>query len=186
MSDNVAFIHAYKSFGDKIIMSDFNWVVPCDKVVTIMAPSGSGKTTLLRIVAGLTELDSGTVRNRPASVSYMFQENRLLPWFDIQKNLSLVTGEPGIWLTRAGLVGELHAMPRELSGGMLRRVALVRALAHSAPLLILDEPFKEMDERTKNDMMALVLEQDRRMIVVTHDRSEANAMGGVVVEFVKF
>lgn len=107
-----------------------------------------------------------------------------MPWRTALQNVALAC--PGkdaeetarTWLARVGLEAECGAMPESLSGGMKRRVALARALAMDAPVLLLDEPFRALDERTHEAMLALIKEQTagRLLVLVTHDPCDAEGM----------
>ena len=186
---DITFSHAYKSFDDKRVLLDFSWTLPNCPALVIQGRSGSGKTTLLRLLAGLEQIDAGSITGLPKRVSFMFQENRLLPWYTIRRNIEILgvsAADADGWLDSVGLSKDADRMPGELSGGMSRRAAFARALAFPAPVLLLDEPFKELDGITKTDMIALALgqfESRERIIVVTHDAAEATALGGCIVWF---
>ncbi|MDR0395745.1 MAG: ATP-binding cassette domain-containing protein [Oscillospiraceae bacterium] len=178
----IAFIGVSKRFGEKIVLDNFNWTLPRGARVCIGGSSGAGKTTLLRLLARLDRPDAGAIEGLPASASYQFQENRLLPWYTARRNLRLVTDEPDEWLDRVGLRGEGGSYPGELSGGMRRRLSLARALASPAPLLLLDEPFMELDSDSKTRVMDAVRGQSGAMdrewiILVTHNQLDADALG---------
>ncbi|MDR2656483.1 MAG: ATP-binding cassette domain-containing protein [Oscillospiraceae bacterium] len=179
---SIEFIKVSKRFGDKVILDDFYWSIPDGSRVCIGGPSGIGKTTLLRMLAKLEPQDDGIIQGLPDAVSYQFQENRLLPWYTARKNLSLVTDEPDAWLERVGLSGDGDHYPDELSGGMRRRLSLARALAAPAPMLLLDEPFMELDAGSKSRVVGLVREQAQRtdrvwIIMVTHNAQDAADLG---------
>ena len=118
----------------------------------LWGPSGLGKTSLLRVIAGLDEPSKGEVRKPDIQrMAYQFQENRLLPWYTVAKNLELVLGRNANipwWLHAVGLPEVGNMYPAELSGGMSRRISLLRALAYPSDLILLDEPLKEMDATT--------------------------------------
>ena len=152
--------------------------------VAIMGPSGSGKTTLLRIALGLVMPTSGTVRNTFSSPGVVFQEPRLLPWRTALENVNLVLGDRGdtearaaAYLEKVGLAEALDKLPRELSGGMQQRVAIARALALEGDCLILDEPFKAMDEALRWEVLELVGRTEAAILLVTHEEQEAKALG---------
>ena len=152
--------------------------------VAIMAPSGTGKTTLLRIAIGLLAPQEGSVENTFQKTATVFQEPRLLPWRTAAENVNLVLGDrPNTmpialgWLEKLGLADGADKYPRELSGGMQQRVALARALCCQADLLVLDEPFKAMDETLRQQVIDLVAQTDAAILLVTHDSKEAASLG---------
>ena len=154
-----------------------------------MAPSGGGKTTLLRILMGLEAADSGTVEGLAGlRQSAVFQEDRLCQTLSAVSNIRLVNpslslSEAEAALSAVGLAGCGNQRVAEFSGGMRRRVAILRALLAQWNVLFLDEPFKGLDTGTKN----LVLADTRRrcagrtVLLVTHDPGEAEALGAVQV-----
>ena len=152
--------------------------------LAIMGPSGTGKTTLLRIAMGLLKPDGGTVENSFRKTAVVFQEPRLLPWCTAEENVNLVLDDrpasrekARLALARLGLAEAAGKYPRELSGGMQQRVALARAMAVEGSLLILDEPFKAMDEDLRAQVIAQVGKTDAAILLVTHEREEAAALG---------
>lgn len=174
-----------KSFGDKKVFDNFCLTINPAPIVALMAPSGRGKTTLLRLIAGLEKPDSGeiTVADR---VSFMFQEDRLLPYSTARENIALVSDRKTSdrLLKEVGLENDGDKYPNELSGGMSRRVALARTLAFKSDLILLDEPFKGLDEATKSDIVKLLLKEseNRPIILVTHERSEALSLNSEIIE----
>ena len=172
-------------YGDKTVFSGLSLRLDTPGRYAVLGASGCGKTTLLRLIAGLQKPTSGRIVVDPAiRMSLCFQEDRLLPWRTALQNVALTC--PGkdaeetarTWLARVGLEAECGAMPDALSGGMKRRVALARALAMDAPVLLLDEPFRALDERTHEAMLALIKEQTagRLLVLVTHDPRDAEGM----------
>ena len=150
--DNLSLNRITKTFGENVVLRDFSAVVPLEGVTVLRGPSGVGKTTLFRLLLGLEQPDSGEIRGmqgrKPAVV---FQEDRLIPWASALENVSFVSNEQTAeeCLRMLGLGDSLHLLPRELSGGMQRRVALARALAFHGDILFLDEPFTGLDEENK-------------------------------------
>jgi NitT/TauT family transport system ATP-binding protein len=176
----------YKSFGDKLVLQDFSTVFPAGTLTCLMGPSGCGKTTLLRILMGLEKADAGSVTGLPRRLSAVFQEDRLCEGFSAVSNIRLVTGRsiPAALieshLLALGLGGSPSLPVREFSGGMKRRVALVRAVLARWELLLLDEPFKGLDEDTRRTAAAYLREHTagRTVIMVTHDPAEVELTGG--------
>jgi ABC-type nitrate/sulfonate/bicarbonate transport system ATPase subunit len=152
--------------------------------VCLLGPSGCGKTTLLNIISGLDRDYQGTVSFHPQqpTISYMFQESRLLPWLSVANNLRFVLDRPEgerihQWLTRVGLGGYGGHYPMQLSGGQQQRVAVARALILEPQLLLMDEPFSSLDEltaaRMRGELLRLWGEQSCTVVFVTHNALEA-------------
>lgn len=154
----------------------------------VMAPSGRGKTTLLHLIAGLVRPDSGSISGLPVQgVAMVFQQDRLLPWYSVLDNLLIAAPHAGqerlMGLLRdLGLAGWENALPRELSGGMARRVALARALVCDGALL-LDEPFGGLDAETKEAAASITLREasGRTVIAAVHDPAEAELLHADIV-----
>lgn len=174
-----------KAYGSKQVLSGFSAVLTAGTVTGLMAPSGGGKTTLLRILMGLESADGGTVTGLEGiRISAVFQEDRLCPSLTPEDNLLLVSPslsrETARQALRAvGLTDCLSQKTRELSGGMRRRTAILRALLSDYDLLLLDEPFRGLDADTKALVMADLKArvQGRTVLLVTHDPSELNCVG---------
>ena len=173
-------INLNKSFGQTVVLRDLNIRFAQGKRTVIMGDSGCGKTTLLRIIMGLETFDSGELNGVPKKIGVVFQEDRLLENFSAVSNIALaadkgVTKE--VILTHLDYVG-LHDSAlqsvRELSGGMKRRVALVRAILSKKELLLMDEPFNGLDEQTR-ERIALYIKghsEGLTTIIVSHDIDE--------------
>jgi len=171
---------------------DFVLDVEPESMTVLMGPSGCGKTTLLRIVAGLDDRYSGDVGIPPDTrIGLMFQEPRLLPWRTVRENIELVVA-PGFGPTdlerlahAVGIADMLPRFPQELSLGLARRVALARAFATKPDLLLLDEPFVSLDERTADRLRKLLLEvwsaRPTTAILVTHNAREAMMLADQLV-----
>jgi NitT/TauT family transport system ATP-binding protein len=185
-----------KAFGSVDALSPVDLKIGAGEVVTILGPSGSGKTTLLRIVGGLDEPTAGVVRiggaspheaRRAKRIGFVPQSPALLPWrtvganarllLDVNRSRSTTATDPVALLAEVGLADFTDAYPHELSGGMQQRVALVRAMALGAPLLLMDEPFAALDEITRADMrhlLARLCEQVATTVLfVTHSIAES-------------
>jgi NitT/TauT family transport system ATP-binding protein len=163
---------------------DFVLDVEPESMTVLMGPSGCGKTTLLRIVAGLDDRYAGDVGiPLDTRIGLMFQEPRLLPWRTVRQNIELVAA-PSFGAEdlerlahNVGIADMLPRYPQELSLGLARRVALARAFATKPDLLLLDEPFVSLDERTADRLRKLLLEvwsaRPSTAILVTHNAREA-------------
>lgn len=179
------------AFGEKQVLSRLSLRFAPGKHYALFGPSGCGKTTLLRVIAGLQAPDSGeVVRQSDLRMAFCFQEDRLLPWYTIRQNVALALPQAvqrdkekaariaASLLERVGLAGEGDAFPAELSGGMKRRAALARALAFDAPVMLMDEPFRALDDASHMEMLRLVrsLAQGKLLILVTHDIRDTDGM----------
>jgi NitT/TauT family transport system ATP-binding protein len=177
-------IHVGADGTELVAIRDFDLDVKPESMTVLMGPSGCGKTTMLRIVARLDERFTGEIGIPPETrIGFMFQEPRLLPWRTVEQNIMLVaapdfTKEDLDRLAHAvGIADMLPRYPQELSLGLARRVALARAFATKPDLLLLDEPFVSLDERTADRLRRLLLEvwqaRPTTAILVTHNAREA-------------
>lgn len=180
------------AFGENAVLRSVNFALPRGGRAAIMGPSGSGKTTFLRVLAGLQRPDSGTVRVSAQAIACVFQEPRLLPWLTAVQNVNVVLSDraetlpqAALWLERFGLADAADQYPAALSGGMQQRVALARAMACGADLLLLDEPFKAMDDALRRSVMQTVADAagDAAVLLVTHSAEEAEALGCTVYQY---
>lgn len=184
-------------------IEDVDLRVADGEFVSIAGPSGCGKSTLLKVVAGLTESTSGTVRLRGNSVDgpqrdigYVFQRAALLEWRSVRKNILLQAEMRGMprqvaqrrcdqLIDMTGLTGFENALPYELSGGMQQRVSLCRALLHEPSVLLMDEPFGALDALTREKMNVelhrIWRETGTTVVLVTHSVAEAVYLANRVV-----
>jgi len=178
-----------RTFEGRKVLQGVNLSLPNHSRVCFFGPSGCGKTTLLRLLCGLDKPDAGRVLlTEGTRFSCHFQEDRLLPWYTAEENLALVLGDKaaaGEWLKRVALPDAADLYPDELSGGMRRRVSLARALAYPSDVLVLDEPLRELDAPTSERMLRLIDESvgDRLLVLVTHDRAQAEKLGCRIYDF---
>ena len=170
------------AYGEKVIFDRFSLSLPAAGCYAVLGPSGRGKTTLLRLIAGLETPQAGSVHvPRDLRIAFCFQEDRLLPWKTVLENVALVCNDSlkaKHWIKRVGLAGEENSYPASLSGGMKRRASLARALAYDSDILLMDEPFRALDEQTHAQMLALVRDaaKGRLLLLVTHDEADAEGM----------
>lgn len=181
------------SYGDNNVLNDFNLTVNDGQCVCLSGASGCGKTTALMLAAGLLTPDSGTVAG-VGSPSVVFQEDRLLNGFSLKKNILLpikrgnrsVTERALKLLCEVGLKGAEKKKVCELSGGMKRRAAIVRAVLFGGDMLILDEPFNGIDEENKHKTAAVIkrefLEKGKPVLMVSHVPSDAELLNAEVIE----
>lgn len=183
-----------KKFSELQVFQDLSMELPTNKITAILGPSGCGKTTILKILAGLIKPDLGVVVSA-AQISFLFQEPRLLPWLNIRQNLELVLKDKlpvaavdtqiEAYLKAVGLGEYHHFYPRQLSGGMKQRAAMARALSYPTELLLMDEPFKSLDLKTRYQLVIDFWDLWRRkpntVVVVTHDVKEAIWLGDQIL-----
>jgi len=164
-----------KSFDGQTVLKNISAELPSNGICNVTGPSGSGKTTLLRIIMGLLKTDSGYVDTDSLSFSPVFPEDRLLDSLTVLKNVSIVCRQENRarhLLKDVGLEECISQNPRELSTGMKRRVALARALAFDADVLVLDEPFKGVDQETCVVLLDIIKKYsvNRPVILVDHNQ----------------
>jgi iron(III) transport system ATP-binding protein len=193
-----------KSFAGKPAVDGLDLQVPAGAIVALLGPSGCGKTTTLRMIAGLEQPDSGTitvgdrtlnesgvsVAPEQRRIGMVFQDYALFPHLDVAANVAYALGrrpEPGrveTVLRLVGLAGYGSRSVHELSGGEQQRVALARALAPGPDLLLLDEPFSNLDaslrERLRSEVRAILTEAGVTTLFVTHDQEEALSLADSV------
>ncbi len=176
------------SYDGTPLLNDVSFTLPKQGAVCFFGPSGCGKTTLLRLIAGLQQPQRGQIlKDTPCSFGTVFQENRLLPWLTVRKNIELVcqnAARVDRVLQAVSLTEDADKYPSELSGGMQRRVAIARALAFDADVLILDEPFNGIDTALRSQIAQHIREQyrDRLIVLVTHSKEEASLLSATICE----
>lgn len=177
-----------RSYDGVPVLTAVNLTVSPHQRIAIMGPSGAGKTTLLRIALGLETPEQGTVENRFGKTAAVFQEPRLLLWRTALENVNLVLGDTPKTMEKArqalaqmGLSEAAGKYPRELSGGMQQRVAIARAMAVEPELLVLDEPFKAMDEALRTSVIACVAKTGAAILLVTHEAWEAEQLNCEII-----
>ena len=173
-----------KAFGDKVVIENLSIEIKDGLVTAIEGASGKGKTTLIRILSGLDMDYEGSVENMPKSPIVLFQEDRLVESISVESNLAMVSSDKARIadiLFSIGLGGELKNKVSSLSGGMKRRVSIARALLADYDILFLDEPFKGLDEQTKEAVASLIIKENkgRTLVLITHDKTEAELLGAV-------
>jgi NitT/TauT family transport system ATP-binding protein len=201
----IVFKKLTKRFDDKTVIADVTLDAPARSLTVVVGPSGCGKSTLLSIAAGLETPCAGSVSVSGRAVSgpspdtaLIFQDHNLFPWLDACGNIAFGLEMRGASrkASRARALALLHEVglgecaarvPRELSGGMRQRVALLRALALNPKVILLDEPFASLDYQTRKIMQAHLLATWRKSaataVLVTHDLHEALYLADRLVLF---
>ncbi len=171
------------SYAATPVLTDFSMQVAAGDKICLSGPSGCGKTTVLRLIAGLEMPQIGTVQTH-GKLAYVFQENRLLEWLTARDNIRLVApqADADALLASMGLPDVGDKPVGQLSGGMKRRVAVARALAVEADVLLLDEPFNGLDD----EAAALVADEikrvyaDKTVVLVSHHPRDAQLLDAKV------
>ncbi len=188
---------AYRTGRDELLALDkVSLTVDDGEFVCIIGASGCGKSTLLNLVAGLDQPTSGEVDTTGRKVGLMFQEPALFPWLTAGRNVELALQARGVpraarraqtaeLLDAVRLGGFADKRPHELSGGMRQRVAMARALAQNADVLLMDEPFGALDAMTRDllhdELERICTERTLTVLFVTHNVREAARLGDRVI-----
>ncbi len=172
-----------KRFGDQLLFDGISLDIKQGGLTALIGGSGCGKTTLLRMICGLDKDYSGRITGVPDKISFLFQEDRLLPWANVKENIAFVLKDVmdkgqieravSAIIKAVQLDGHEKKRPSELSGGMQRRVAMARAFCYPSGLLLMDEPFKGFDLKLNLELIALFLqlfeESGKTVILVAHE-----------------
>ena len=193
-------------FGEKEALVNLNFSIDHNSIVSVLGPSGCGKTTLIRLIAGLEQIQNGEIflekslvanknLNVPPekrSISYVFQDFALFPHMTVLENISFAAGSKS---NKKQLIDQvinlskvenfLDKYPHSLSGGEQQRVALARSIAVQPKLLLLDEPFSDLDINLKreiiDDTLHLINSLESSAIVVTHNAEEAMFLSDTIL-----
>lgn len=202
--DNIS--HTYHTINGEIkALENLSFEVFENEFLSIVGPSGCGKTSILSLISGLIKPSSGEIlfygkkddKNLSNSIGYMFQKDHLFDWRTVYQNIMLGPDIQNIkptkeqtdpinnMLEKYGLTEFKNNYPRQLSGGMRQRVALIRTLALNPKMLLLDEPFSALDYQTRlkvaDDVYKIISQEKKTVILVTHDISEAISMSNRVI-----
>lgn len=183
--------------GTTEAIKDISMKIKKGSIITLVGPSGCGKSTLLSILAGIDKQTSGKIiKDEKIVVGYMLQQDALFPWLTIYENAILglkikkmATKENKEYVKKLlyeyKLGDFLNAYPKELSGGMRQRVALIRTLALKPDILLLDEPFSALDYQSRlkisDDVYKIIKKENITAILVSHDIAEAISMSNQVL-----
>lgn len=186
-----------KEFGQKSVLKDFSEVFKAGSSTCIMGASGCGKTTLLRLIAGLDTPDSGSIDGTQGKITMVFQEDRLCETLSVITNLMMIADKGSdmaafnqrceVLLDKLGLLSEKNSMVCDLSGGMKRRAAIARAILFGGDILLMDEPFKGLDDDIRKKTAELILNSftEAVIIFVSHDEEEAELMNARILKLEK-
>ncbi len=181
----------YFDYSGRIVLDGLSFSVKKGEIVALIGKSGSGKTTLFKVISGLVSPKKGEVNIDGRLITFMRQEDLLLPWRTVMGNLTLLRElgrkkspllkeEAAKLLNRVGLEGYQEVYPEVLSGGMRQRVALARSLLQKRPLMLLDEPFASLDVILREQLYLLLREirdeYEKMIVMVTHDFRDALAL----------
>ena len=177
-------------------LKDISFDLEDGSFLAIVGPSGCGKSTILSILSGIEDMTNGEILNNNNRIGYMLQQDALLEWKTVYENaiigleLQNKLNEENInyvknLLKNYGLKDFINSYPKELSGGMRQRVALIRTLATKPDIILLDEPFSALDYQTRitisDDVYNILKKECRSAIIVTHDIAEAISMADNVI-----
>ena len=185
------------------VLSHIDLAIERGQFVCIVGESGCGKSTLLRMMAGLLTPSEGevlhdgkAVRGVSPALGFVFQADAVFPWLTVEQNVEYGPKSRGLpkaererlvahWCESVGLTAFRNAYPKQLSGGMRKRVDLARAYANAPDVLLMDEPFAALDVQTKGTMQEAVLqlwaETGKTVVFVTHDLDEATFLSDRIV-----
>ncbi|MDV9540568.1 ATP-binding cassette domain-containing protein, partial [Clostridioides difficile] len=195
MNDNIVEVkninmNFYTKEGELEVLKDVNFNLKEGEILTLLGPSGSGKSTILNILTNLLKPTSGDIKIT-GNIGYMFQKDNLLEWRNIMDNITIgleIQGKKDkksldrveSLLKTYGLWDFRSMYPKELSGGMRQRVALIRTLSVNPDILLLDEPFSALDYQTRllvcDDVYSIIKNENKSTILVTHDIGEARCI----------
>ena len=189
----------FSSNGETQALNDISFSIEEGEFVSIVGPSGCGKTTILSIISGLIKPTSGEIKintNESSFIGYMFQKDNLFEWRTVRENVYIgleiqkkKTKENMEYvdnlLKKYNLWDFRDKYPKQLSGGMRQRVALIRTLALKPKILLLDEAFSALDYQTRlnvcDDVFEIIKQMNLTAILVTHDISEAISLSDKII-----
>ncbi|HHT98408.1 MAG TPA: ATP-binding cassette domain-containing protein [Clostridiales bacterium] len=184
-----------KSFDETKVLINLNLNIKKNCISCIMGPSGTGKTTLVNIMMGLIEADSGEINGiNPNSIGVVFQEDRLIEHLNAVENIYVVNNKTQ---SRENIISQLNFLGlnkediekpvKNLSGGMRRRVCIIRAILFECETIIMDEPFKGLDDSLKKKVINHLVNnrKGRTILVITHDLNEAKELNAEIIDFTR-
>lgn len=197
----------YTKEAETLAVDRLSFDVKQEEFVALLGPSGCGKTTLLSLISGNMKATGGEIRlmgkpidSKSNEIGYMLQHDHLFEWRTIRKNVNLgleiqgklsaeTIGYTNALMTKYGLGEFVDSYPHTLSGGMRQRAALIRTLALSPQIMLLDEPFSALDFQTRlqvcDDVYRIIKEEKKTTLLVTHDISEAISLADKIIVLTK-
>lgn len=173
----------YKNYDSKVVMEDFNINFEKNKVSVLLGPSGCGKSTLFNILSSLDKEYRGKV-HIDGKVSYIFQEDRLIPWLTVEENLRLIPSQDkdiNDVLKRFHVDSKAGILAKNLSGGEKQRVSIARAFYHGGDTILMDEALRSLDMLLKlkiiEEISDNISRESKTMVIISHDIQEALLIG---------
>ena len=182
-AENISF-----SYGNSPVLKNFSESFLHGNIYAITGASGIGKTTLLNLLSGSLKPQKGKIDSQGERISYIFQDPRLFPWLNSLENVSVVCNDKELAAKTLSLFfansDVQKKYPSELSGGMKQRVSIARAMAYSPTVILMDEPFRGLDQETKERVRAILFDYIRSNqcigIIVTHDNDDLDFCDEVI------
>ncbi|MGL5126262.1 MAG: ABC transporter ATP-binding protein [Fusobacteriaceae bacterium] len=186
-----------KQFGDLKVLENISLEFPKNKISVILGESGCGKTTILNLISKVLKDFSGELKSEHNEISYIFQEERLVPWITIFENIELILKNSYSEEKRKEIIEEIlkrlkildfkNCYPNELSGGMKKKVEIAKSLLYPSTLILMDEPFSSLDinnrELISKDFLKIQKNYPKTVVLVTHDIDTAVALGDCIFIF---
>lgn len=186
----IKFSNVYFSYGDKPVIENLSFTLENGKNLLITGPSGCGKTTIARLILGLDKPDSGTL-TADKKISAVFQEDRLIEKLNVYKNICLPLNKEKTefankLISEFGLEDIRFEAIKSLSGGMKRRVSIIRALAFGGDALVLDEPFNGIDKENAMLISKIInreyTEKGKSVVIISHNISDAEVFRSEILK----
>lgn len=180
--------NVYKSYGNQQVFKDLNLEIKENKITCIIGKSGIGKTTLLSIIAGLEKADKGEVSNGSYKIAFVFQKDTVLSNAKVADNFKYIFNDVydeslvDEYLKKFGLLEKKYEYKENLSGGMIQRIKIIQALLYPSEILILDEPFKEIDDGIKDILITELKKSNKTIIISSHDIELVKNIADEVIE----
>lgn len=181
----IKIINLCKKFDDKTVLDNINFEIKDNIVSCIKGETGRGKTTLINILLGITKQDSGEIiTSKKLKYSIVFQENRLIEDILVYHNLSMVTKDRDKienYLEQFDLFEHKDKKTKTLSGGMKRKIAIIRSLLVDFDVLILDEPFTGIDDNSKFEIIKYIKNLGKTTIFISHNSDEIEKFADEII-----